>query len=57
MKKFKIQLMKNVFTTEEINAEDRETALAVVEEMIEKDNIDEFSTEHEDWQIDSIEEV
>jgi len=57
MKKFKIQLMKNVFTTEEIDAPDRETALAVVEEMIEKDNIDEFSTEHEDWQIDSIEEV
>ncbi len=57
MKKFKIQLMKNVFTTEEIDAPDRETALAVVEEMIEKDDIDEFSTEHEDWQIDSIEEV
>ena len=57
MKKFKIQLMKNVYTTEEIQAVDRETALAAVEDMIEKDNIDEFSTEHEDWQIDSIEEV
>ena len=49
--------MKNVYTTEEIQAVDRETALAAVEDMIEKDNIDEFSTEHEDWQIDSIEEV
>ncbi|HLU87165.1 MAG TPA: hypothetical protein VKZ44_05375 [Taishania sp.] len=56
MKKFRIQLMKNVYTTEEIKAPDQETALRVVEDMIEN-GIDEFSIEEEDWQIDSIEEI
>ncbi len=56
MKKFKIQLMKNIYTTEEIQAPDRETAVKVIEDMIGY-GIDEFHIEEEDWQIDSIEEV
>ena len=57
MTKFRIQLMKNVYTTETIDTDSEETALRVVEYMIEKGDIDEFCIEEEDWQVDSIEEV
>lgn len=57
MKKFRIQLMKNVYMTQRIDTADEETALRVVEDMIQNDTLDEFSTEEEDWQIDSIEEI
>lgn len=57
MTKFRIQLMKNVYTTETIDTDSEETALRVVEDMIEKGDIDECCIEEEDWQVDSIEEV
>ncbi len=57
MTKFKVQLMKTVYTTETIDTDSAETALRVVEDMIEQDDIDESHCEEDGWQIDYIQEI
>lgn len=56
MTKYEVTLSKKIFTTQEISSSCKEIALKAVQELIDNDNVCEFNTQEEDWEIESIEE-
>lgn len=57
MQKYEITLCKKIYTKQTIHALCKETAIKAMQETIDQDNVCEFQTEEEDWEIEDISEV